>query len=306
MSPHSIPVPAGSQALRIGVAGFGKMGSAVAARLVETGCEVIGWNRDASKVQAAGLDYANSPCALADACQVVITSLFDADAVKAVYGGPEGLAACADDTLFIEMSTVSPEAQRVLSCQVAGAGGRFVECPVSGTVAPARTGQLLGLAGGSDDDVAAAKPILDHLCRRIVHVGPVGAGARTKLAVNLPLIAFWQALGESMALMRDVSRDPAWFVELFADTAGAPAVMRVKAEALAAALGDRDTVEPAFNIDAMRKDLRLALREAAAGSFSLPVARSALAAMDEASSVGWGRRDCSWMPAFWARKAAAG
>ncbi|MGF7149788.1 3-hydroxyisobutyrate dehydrogenase [Sphingomonas zeicaulis] len=303
MPSSSQPSPADAQGHRIGIAGLGKIGAAMAARLAERGCEVIAWNRDASRVQAAGLDYANSPCALADACHVVITSLFDIDAVKAVYGGSDGLTACATDTLFIEMSTVSPASQRRLSLEVAAAGGRFIECPVSGTVSPARSGQLLGLAGGSEDDVEAARPTLAHLCRRIVHVGEIGAGARTKLAVNLPLIAFWQSFGEAMALMRHVSDDPDWLVELFADTAGAPAVMKVKAEALAATLGGHDTVEPAFDIDAMRKDLKLALAEAAAGSFTMPVARSTLTAMDEASAAGWGRRDCAWMPAFWAGKA---
>lgn len=290
---------------RIGIAGLGKMGSAIAARLVETGFEVIAWNRNAARVRDAGLDYANSPCALADACQLVITSLFDADAVKAVYHGQDGLIACAQDTVFVEMSTISPETQRDLARSVVGAGGRFVECPVSGTVAPARSGQLLGFAGGSEADIETARPVLQQLCRRIVHVGPVGAGARTKLAVNLPLIAFWQALGEAMALMREVSHDPAWLVDLFADTAGTPAVMKGKAEALAETLGGKDGVQPSFDIDAMRKDVRLALAEAAAASVPLPLARSALAAMDEAAAAGWGRRDCTWMPAFWALKADA-
>jgi 3-hydroxyisobutyrate dehydrogenase len=289
---------------RVGIAGLGKMGSGIAARLVETGCEVIAWNRDAARVREAGLDYANSPCALAEACQVVISSLFDAEAVRAVYDGPSGLIACAKDTLFIEMSTVSPDTQRELSLDVHAAGGRFVECPVSGTVAPARAGQLLGFAGGSDEDVALARPTLERLCRRVVHVGRVGSGARTKLAVNLPLIAFWQTFGEAMALMRDVSEDPSWLVELFADTPGAPAVLKVKSDALVATLSGQDTVPPAFDIDTMRKDLRLALAESA-GSFPLPVAKSVLAAMDEASAAGWGRRDCAWMPAFWAQKGHA-
>lgn len=290
---------------RVGIAGFGKMGGAMASRLVETGCEVIAWNRDAARVREAGLDYANSPCALADACEVVISSLFDAEAIKAVYDGPEGLVACAQDTLFIEMSTVGPDTQRALSQELRAAGGRFIECPVSGTVAPARSGQLLGFAGGLAEDVELARPTLDRLCKHVVHVGDVGSGARTKLAVNLPLIAFWQAFGEAMALMRDVSGDPKWLVELFADTAGAPTVLKTKAPALVATLGGEDTVKPAFEIDAMRKDLRLALA-LARGSFPLPVARSVLAAMDEASAAGWGRRDCAWMPAFWAQKADVG
>lgn len=287
---------------RVGIAGFGKMGSAIAARLAESGFDVIVWNRDISRIQKAGFAYANSRCGLAKSCDVVISSLFDAEAVNAVYGGPDGLISCAEETLFIEMSTVSPDTQRALARDVANAGGRFVECPVSGTVAPARAGQLLGFAGGNDEDVEMARQTLQHLCRRIVHVGQIGAGARTKLAVNLPLIAFWQSFGEAMALMHDVSEEPSWLVDLFADTAGAPAVMKVKSDALVATLSGADTVPPAFDINTMRKDLQLALAEAQ-GMFPMPLAKSTLIAMDEASAAGWGERDCAWMPAYWARKA---
>jgi 3-hydroxyisobutyrate dehydrogenase len=291
--------------LRIGVAGLGKMGSAMAARLVDSGCEVIGWNRDVSRVQASGLDYANSPRALAQACKVVITSLFDDDALRAVYCGPNGLVECADQTLFIEMSTASPETQRALSRAITGAGGQYVECPVSGTVAPARSGQLLGFAGGEPDDVEAACAILAYLCKRVVSVGRIGNGARTKLAVNLPLIAFWQAFGEAMALMREVTHDPDWLLDLFSNTAGAPAVLSVKAEALRATLAGCNSVEPAFDIDAMRKDMRLTVAEGSAESIPLPLGEAVLSALDEVAAAGWGRRDCAWVPAFWAEKASS-
>lgn len=289
--------------MRIGVAGFGKMGSAMAGRLAERGCEVIAWNRDLARVAQAGMDFANSPRALAEACPVVISSLFDEGAVKAVYGGPDGLVEGGTDTLLIEMSTVSPSSQRALANAVSTAGGSFIECPVSGTTGTARAGALLGFAGGAAGDVDRARPVLDLLCRRVVHVGPVGSGSRIKLAVNLPLISFWQSFGEAMAIIRPLNADPEWVVDVFGDTAGAPAVLKIKAADIAAALSGSDVVAPTFDIDSMRKDLRLALAEAAEGAVPLPVAQAVLGSMDEASGAGWGRHDCAWMPAFWARKA---
>ncbi len=289
--------------MRVGVAGFGKMGAAMAARLAETGTTVKVWNRTAGRARDAGFDTAETPHALAAESKIVVSSLFDADAVDAVFNGRDGLVGGARGTLFIEMSTVSPETQRGLARRVIEAGGAFIECPVSGTTGPARAGQLVGLAGGDVAVVQRARPVLDKLCRRLEHVGDVGTGTETKLAVNLPLLAFWQAFGEAMALMSPLGKSPEWLVDLFSDTAGAAAVMKVKGPAIRSTLAGEDKVDPTFDIDAMRKDLRLMLNEAVDGSFELPVAKATLASFDEASASGWGRRDCAWIPAFCAAKA---
>jgi 3-hydroxyisobutyrate dehydrogenase len=289
--------------MRIGIAGLGKMGAAMAARLHEVGEEVVVWNRSRVRAQASGLPIADTPRALAERSDIVLSSLFDAAAVQAVYLGADGLLAAASGKLCIEMSTVRPEAQVALAEAVRQAGGAFVECPVGGTTGPARTGQLLGLAGGAAADVARARPVLERLCRRLEHMGPVGAGAAAKLAINLPLLVFWQSFGEALALVRPLGRDPDWLVQLFADTAGGPNVLKARAQAVARTLaGDRD-VEATFAIDAMRKDLQTMLAEGAAHGLALPVAAQTLAAFDEASAAGLGERDCAYMPAYWAAKA---
>jgi len=288
----------------LGLAGFGKMGSAMAARLVESGARVIVWNRNLNVPRDAGFAVADSPRRLAEQCDTVISSLFDDQVVTAVYEGEKGLVAGAAGKLFIEMSTVLPETQKRLARAVAKAGGAFIECPVSGTTGPARSGQLIGLAGGDLSDIERARPVLAQLCRKIEHIGPIGAGAIAKLAINLPLLAFWQAFGEAMALMRPLGRDSQWLVQLFSDTAGTPAVMKVKASALVETLAGRDSVTPTYDIDSMRKDLRLMLAEAERRNFPLPIAKTISAAFDEAAAAGWGTRDCTWVPAFWASKAA--
>src|SRR3970282_567858 len=95
--------------------------------------------------------------------------------------------------LFIEMSTVAPKVETELALKLHAKGAAFVECPVGGAIAPARQGKLLGLLGGNPTDAERAKPILNQLCRRLEHCGPVGTGATMKPAINLPLMGAWQA-----------------------------------------------------------------------------------------------------------------
>ena len=289
--------------MRIGIAGLGKMGSAMAARLAESGAEVVVWNRTREKADASGLPVAETPKALAERSDFIITMVFDGPALDAVFHGADGLLAAASGKLFIEMSTVRPETEQALAAEVQHAGGAFVECPVGGTTGPARSGQLLGLAGGSQADFERARPVLDLLCRRVELVGPVGSGAALKLAVNLPLLVFWQSFGEAMALVRHLGLDPEWLVQLFSETAGGPNILKVKGKSIAAALAGGDPGAPAFDIDSMRKDLRTMLAEAEARGFKLPVTAEALTTFDGASEAGWGKRDCAWMPAYWAAKA---
>ena len=190
--------------MRVGVAGLGKMGAAIAARLMECGHDVIVWNRSADKVKPladAGAIVASSPADLAAQAEAIVTILTDAGAIDAVYHGASGLLlGDVSGKLFIDMSTVQPETEVALADKVRGKGAAFVECPVGGTTGPARQGKLFGFAGGSDADVARARPLLDQLCRRVEHVGDIGSGAAMKLAINLPLMIYWQALGEALAL----------------------------------------------------------------------------------------------------------
>lgn len=289
--------------MRIGVAGLGKMGSAMAARLAEAGEDVVVWNRTRERAEATGLPVADCPRELAEEVETVITSLFDDAAVETVYRGPHGLLEAASGKLFIDMSTVRPETQVRLAIAIRGAGGTYVECPVGGTTGPARAGKLLGLAGGEEADVTRARPVLDLLCRRVAHLGPVGAGAAVKLAINLPLVAFWQAFGEANALIRHLRLDPEHVVELFADTSGGANVLKVRGPAIAAALAGKDPGGPTFDVDSMRKDLRTMIAEAASRGFDLPLASRTLEAFDQAAASGLGKKDCTMIPPFWAAKA---
>src|SRR3984885_9933019 len=171
--------------MHIGIAGLGRMGAAMAARLIEVGHEVTVWNRSAGKAKSlgeGGAKTAATPAALASAVETVITCLTDADAIDKVYGGATGLlAGDLKGKLVIEMSTVRPGVEVALADKVRAQGAAFVECPVGGSTGPARQGKLIGLMGAQEGDAERARPLLDQLCRRIELCGPVGAGSGMKL-----------------------------------------------------------------------------------------------------------------------------
>jgi 3-hydroxyisobutyrate dehydrogenase len=137
--------------MRIGIAGVGRMGSNMALRLMEGGDELTIWNRSTDKLKllaAKGASVTKTPAQLAGAAEAIITIVTDSSAIDAVYHGPQGLlSAEVQGKLFIEMSTLPPGITQTLAEKVRGKGAAFVECPVAGSTAPARTGKLLGLVG---------------------------------------------------------------------------------------------------------------------------------------------------------------
>ncbi len=291
--------------MRVGIAGIGRMGSAIAVRLLARGHEVTVWNRSPAKAQPisdAGARVAPTARELAAGVDIVLTVLTDASAIQATYRDSHGLLASdVRGKLFIDMSTVRPQVARALASEVRDKGAVFVECPVGGTVGPAREGRLFGFAGGDDKDVARALPLLGELCRRIEHVGPVGAGASMKLAINLPLLVYYEALGEALALCRSLDVDPARLIEIFADTSGGPNVLKVRGATIAASLRGEEAAAVTFNVDMARKDLRTMLDEAASLGVELPLVAKALERFDAAAHDGLGARDASFLPAYMRR-----
>jgi 3-hydroxyisobutyrate dehydrogenase len=293
----------GEEGMRIGVAGVGRMGAAIAARLIEVGHDVTVWNRTPDKVgplAEAGAKLASTPAELATRVEAVVTILTNPEAQAAVYEGPQGLLATdAKGKLFIEMSTVQPHDEAALAEKVRAKGGAFVECPVGGTVGPARQGKLLGVAGATKEDFERARPLLDQMCRRVELVGPVGAGASLKLALNLPLLVYYQALAEAYVLCRHLKLDHAWLMEFLSETSGGPNMLKTRGPAIAAALDGKDPGVANFDIDLVCKDLATMLAEARVRGSRLPLTEQALAVYAEAVKDGWGSRDGAWLPAYW-------
>jgi 3-hydroxyisobutyrate dehydrogenase len=297
--------------MKVGVAGLGMMGAAIAQRLIEVGHTVTVWNRTIDKVKpvvAAGAIQAATPTALVGASEAIITILTDAAAIDAVYGGPDGLLAgdvLAGDMggkLFIEMSTVQPATELALADKVRRKGAAFVECPVGGTTGPARQGQLIGLLGAELADAERAQVLLRQLCRRIEHCGSVGAGSTMKLAINLPLMVSWQAFGEAFALTRDLGIDPERLLGIFTDISAATNAIKARAAMIAAELKGSGGGSATFTIDSGAKDLRTMAAEGRARGLELPLVERAARCFEEASRSGWGARDGSAVAAYWSKR----
>jgi 3-hydroxyisobutyrate dehydrogenase len=288
----------------IGIAGIGRMGTAIAERLLKHGHRVRVWNRTAAKARALlplGAVLAESPGKLAESSDIVLSILTDAAAIDATYDATDGLlSGNIRGKLFVEMSTVRPETERALAGRVRARGAAMIDCPVGGTTGPAREGKLLGFVGGETADLERARPVLEQLCRRIEHVGPVGAGASLKLAINLPLLVYWQAVGEALALCQPLGLEPERLVSIFADTSGGPNALKTRGGMLADAMRGKLPANTTFNIDSIRKDMATMIEEARAlGYDELPVTRRALECFDQAARSGLGDGDAVMLPMTW-------
>ena len=288
--------------MKIGVCGLGNMGSALAQRLMDVGYELTVWNRTRSKADALvrnGATQADTPKELVSRSDVIVVMLLDDSAVNNLYGDTDGLlAGDLSSKTIIEMSTVKPATIVELANNVREAGGSYVECPVAGTVGPAREGQLMGLVGASEDNFNKAKSVLDQLCRRVEHVGTPGSGAYMKLATNLPLIVYWEALGEALNFTQQAGIDLEQAGSILADSSGAIKVAPMRIPAIVEAIAGNSNLESWFQLSGMAKDLRLMSEVAKENEFSVPAVEATRKAYNKAVEDGWSDKDGTLLSAW--------
>jgi 3-hydroxyisobutyrate dehydrogenase len=293
--------------MHIGIAGTGKMGTAIAKRLLALGHQLTVWNRTAQRAQPLldqGAAWAGTPADLVRAVPIVITMLTDEAALDDVYFGGQGLlAGSVQDKLLIDMSTVKPAKPQEVGARVRAKGARYLECPVGGSVGPASEGKLLGFVGGAAQDLERARELLSLLCRRVDHVGELGAGATMKLAVNLPLMVYWQTLSEALSLLQPLGLEPARIVEIFAESSGGPNMLKVRGPLIAKALSGDASAPVSVNVATMRKDLRSMLDQAASQNYRLPLTALTLQTFEQASAAGLDAADCTQLPVWWLHQA---
>lgn len=282
------------------------MGSAIAQRLMSVGHEVNVWNRDQAKTRIlvdAGAKQSPTPAALVDGCEAVVVMLLNDAASEIVYRGQSGiLQTKLVGKLIIDMSTIRPDTMQTIGAAVAHKGGAFVESPVGGSTGPAKEGKLFALVGGDGGDVARAMPVLKQLCRRIEHVGALGSGATMKLAINLPLLVYWQALGESLTICRPLNLPADRLIDILSDTAGTPTAMKGRGAVIARVLSGEPPGPTAFGLSAAKKDLATAVQFAASLNAELPVAAGALACYQEAEAAGLSDADATAISSRWPRR----
>jgi 3-hydroxyisobutyrate dehydrogenase len=198
---------------------------------------------------------------------------------------------------------VTAAKQQQVGARVRAKGARYLECPVGGSVGPASQGNLLGFAGGAAQDLERARELLALLCRRIEHVGELGAGATMKLAINLPLMVYWQTLSEALSLLQPLGLDPARVVEILTETSGGPTMLKTRGPFIAKALSGDASSPVSVNVATMRKDLRAMLDQAAQQGYRLPLTALTLQTFEQAGEAGLDGADCTQLPVWWLHKA---
>ena len=289
--------------MRVGMAGTGKMGTAVALRLASLGHQVSVWNRSTARVKPlldAGLSWVASPEALARQSEVVISFLTDEAALQAVHLGPQGLFAGAGaGTVLMDMSTVPPASQQRMGELARAAGVAYLESPVGGSVGPAKDGKLMAFVGGDEAVLARVRPLLDQMCKRVEWVGPHGSGSMVKLAVNLPRMVYWQTLSEALSLIEPLKLDPQRVVDILSDSSGGPNMLKVRGGMVAQALAGSPSAQVTVDLATMRKDLRSMLAQGGQHERQMPLTQEALRQLDRAAAQGLDARDCSEVPVWW-------
>jgi len=234
------------------------MGAPMAANLIEAGFEVTVWNRSPSRTEPlvkAGAKRAESPAAVAAACEVTLSCVTNSGDVEEVAIGPEGVIHGAEaGSVYIDCSTISPETARRVAEQLARKNVAMLDAPVSGGDIGAKAGTLAIMVGGDAAVFERCRPVFEALGKTVVHVGPSGAGQVVKLCNQIAGGLNLLAAAEAIQLARRSNVNPAKMLEVV--SAGAAGSWMLSNLAPKAVSGD---YAPGFMVDLMQKDLRLVL-----------------------------------------------
>lgn len=277
------------QTTTVAFLGLGRMGAPMAARLAAAGHELRVWNRTPRPERTpAGATAAATPAEAVAGAQVVVTMVADAAALDAVLDGPDGLLEhAAPGTVLVDMSTIGPAAARAVAARAAEHGLAFLDAPVSGSVPAATDGTLVAMVGGEAAALEQARPALAAMTRAQLHLGPAGAGAAMKVALNLMLAVVNQSIAETLALAEGAGIDRSAAYDVLAGGALAAPYVGYKR----AAFTDPEHAPVAFSVELMRKDVGLGLALAAEGGVDAGAGEAAAALLDRALAAGLGERD---------------
>lgn len=285
--------------------GLGAMGKPMAARLIAAGYTVKVWNRTRGAEKSltkSGASGAPTPGVCALGADFVVTMLSDAEALANVLEGPDGVLATFEHEkrrprpVLVDMSTIGRRAAMAVGARIESHGGTFVDAPVSGSVGPAERGELLAMVGGQVRAVERTRPLLNVLCKRVIHAGPIGAGQTLKVVLNgvgaHHLVAFTSmlALAQRAGLARDIVLD--------AFTSGAfatPSYVSKRDKVLA-----RDYT-PEFTLSLTLKDCLLASELANETRLDLPVQKAIVGEVAQGVEEGLGPLDLFALEKHYAR-----
>lgn len=279
----------------VGFIGLGRMGRPMATNLCRKGFQLIVHDIDEAAMAALNQYQARSGASAADVAaqsDIVVTMLPNSAVVSDVLAGAEGVYAHAKPgALALEMSTVSPETTDEMARLAAERGLSFVDAPVGRLAAHADRGESLFMVGGSDEDFARVKPLLEGMGTTIFHCGPVGSGTRTKLVNNFLAVSSCQMNAEALALSQAFGLDLDRTLDVLYGTTAVNGQLKIGWPAKVLA-GD---TAPGFAIDLAHKDLTLVMEAANAARVPMPMAATAREMFSLARARGFGGRDFSAM-----------
>jgi 3-hydroxyisobutyrate dehydrogenase len=278
---------------RIAFLGLGVMGAPMARHLAAAGHALTVYNRSPDKsrgwVERHGGTRAGSAAEAADGAEAVIACVGADRDVEEVTLGPKGaFAAMAEGTLFVDHTTASAKLARRLAEEGDARGLRVVDAPVSGGQAGAEKGALAVMCGGSDEAVAAARPLIEAYAARIVHVGPAGHGQLTKMVNQICIAGVVQGLAEAIHFAKAAGLDTAKAFEAVSGGAAQSWQMVNRWDTM-----EQGRFDFGFAVDWMRKDLGLTLEEARANGSRLPLTALVDQFYADLQAMGAGRQDTS-------------
>jgi 3-hydroxyisobutyrate dehydrogenase-like beta-hydroxyacid dehydrogenase len=277
--------------VKVAFIGIGKMGLPMAGNVLRAGHELTVFNRTASRCDPLRDDGATVAASAAEAvrgAEVLVTMVADGAAVDAQLEGDEGfLSEAPAGLVWLEMSTIGPTAARGFAARAAEAGVQMLDAPVSGSVTVAEAAGLVAMVGGPADELERARPVLEAMTKAHFHLGGSGAGAAMKLGVNVMIASQTVAISEALNLAEAAGIERADAYDVIAAGALASPFVEYKK----AAFLDPDGTPPAFALDLMRKDLKLALEQGEAAGVPLFGAGAAAEAVTVAAGLEGGDED---------------
>lgn len=256
----------------VGVIGLGAMGFGMAATLAQAGFAVTGYDLDpakASAAQEAGFAFAKEPeAALATATHIVFSLPTAQDVAGIVEAHANAIGRhAAGRVVVIDTSTSEPDVSRALAARLDTLGHGFLDAPVSGGPAGAANGQLTMMIGGDEGDLALARPVVEAMAAKILHVGPSGAGNVAKLVNNLLVAAHMLTTREALSLAAGAGVDPQSVLRVLNAATGRSALSEVHFPNWVMS----GRFDSGFSMGLMRKDVRLAGEMADAFDVDLPL-----------------------------------
>jgi 3-hydroxyisobutyrate dehydrogenase-like beta-hydroxyacid dehydrogenase len=274
----------------IGFIGLGAMGSRIAGRLLDAGHRVYATNRTAAKAEPLverGLLWLGTPREVAASAEVVFSMVTDDQALEAIAAGPQGLlAGVRPGHVYVDMSTVSPQASRRLAERVRARGADMLDAPVSGSIPQVESGTLAIMVGGERHAFEAVEPVLRKLGQTVTYIGPSGQGLLLKLAINISLAVQTLAFSEGLLLAERAGVDADIAAEVMSTSSIGSPMLRARTPLIL------DLPDHAwFHVELMHKDIRLARETAADLDTPLPSATVADRVLTDARHLGYGHRD---------------